>query len=52
MYSAQVVDFGQSGSSRKRGSIRAKWLYSGKAAVLGLKWFSLGKSGCIREKRL
>ena len=43
MYSAQVVDFGQSGSSRKRGSIRANWLFLGKVVVLG-------QSGCIRAK--
>ena len=45
MYSAQVVDFGQSGRVREKGVVFgqsgcfwAKWLYSSKVAVLGLKW--------------
>ena len=59
MYSAKVVEFGQNCRVREKGVVFgqsgcfwAKWSYSGKATVLGLKWFSLGKSGCIREKRL
>ena len=44
--------------SRKRGSIWAKWLNSGKVVVfgkvvvLGLNWLYSGKNGFIREKRL
>ena len=45
MYSAKMVEFGQGGRIREKevvfqqcGCIWAKWLYSGKVVVLGLKW--------------
>ena len=45
MYSAEVVEFGQGCRVREKGVVFgqsgcfwAKWLYSGKVAVLRLKW--------------
>ena len=45
MYSAKVVEFGQGCRVREKGVVFGqsgcfwvKWSYSGKVAVLGLKW--------------
>ena len=47
-----MVVFGQSGSLRKSGLIRARWLYSDKVVVFGQKWLYSGKSGYTRAKGL